>query len=473
MGRIGVTGAMSVTLAILGARTARADELLDLGRRAVGEWADSQEAQISARLDAVAQQARDAEVLLDLLLAHDPIEALAIDVAATAGAGVDVDRPAAELSARIAVHADSTHCQAVWATGMVRGRSAAGDGDARTLSGEGSAGVCFPEGIDLTMAAGVPVTIFPVRVEVFGAIDKTPSRAAARAMLRERYSEGGFGVSVEGMRWAWGDLRHWVAAPGVTVNQRWQWRGFPSGDPAREDVGLDLWFVRLHHQRDGRALADRSVDFFAIDGHGVRDDNGAAVIGFWPVRVTGFGLGTDRVLVDAAVGVSGTGTIGSNHDVIATTGLPHVTIAGVHAAVQVGDRSQSLALGFDRRLDTNALAELTAEDRAWVRGHSTWRDLWLDAGVYYSHARHYLDATTRGTEHVIGGTADAQFALSRQLALGVSLEAVVPVARDPVLADRGDGLRALVTATGTYALWGEHVAPIRSLRGHAPVLLGR
>ncbi|MCE9577978.1 MAG: hypothetical protein K8W52_32905 [Deltaproteobacteria bacterium] len=454
-----------VAAVVLGAAApARADELLDLGRHAIGVWSPSQEAAISARLDAIEQQARDAEMLLDLLLQTDPIERFVIDASASVAGGVEGARPVGEVSARIDAHADNAGCQAVWANAMVRGRSGAGDGDRATLSGEGTAGICFPDGIDLSAEAEVPVSIFPLRLEVFGAIDKTPSRAAARAILREPYSEGGFRVSTEGMRWAWGDLRHWVAAPGVTIDQRWQWRGFPSGDPARLDVGLDLWFVRLHHRREPRALADRSIDVFAIHGHGVRDDNGAAIIDFWPLRVSGFGFGSDRVLVDAAVGVSGTGTIGSDKDVIMTTGLPQVTIAGVHAAVLVGERAQSLAVGFDRAADTNALAEVTAENRVWVRGHRERRGLWIDVGLYYSQARHYLDATTRGDEQVIGGTADAQIGLGNQLALGLSLEAALPLARDPVLADRGDGVRALVTMSGTYAIWHEQVAPIRSVR---------
>lgn len=229
---------------------------------------------------------------------------------------------------------------------------------------------------------------------------------------------------------------------------------------------LDVRLFRFHRRRPPIALADRSIDVFAFGAHGVRDDNGAAVIDLWPLRISGLGLGTDRVLVDLGLGINGVGELAANDDQIPTTGLPQVDIAAAQAALHLGDQRRSLSIGYDRRLDTNLLAELVHEDRAWIAGRRREGQLRFDAGAFGGRAIHYFDEATRGAERLVGASLDASFALRDDLAIGVALAATHALERDAALDGRvaPGGVRALVTVTATHALYRSELIPVRSLR---------
>jgi len=275
-------------------------------------------------------------------------------------------------------------------------------------------------------------------------------------------------VAIEGLRYLRGQERtRWIAAPGISAAQNWQWRGFPTGDAARLEVLFDAWFVRFHRRRPPRALADRSIDIFAFGAHGVRDDNGAAVIDLWPVRFTGLGLGSDRVLVDAHLGLSGVGQLSADDEEIPTTGLPEITIAAVHAALHLGTQLGSLSLGYDRSLDTNLLAELVHEDRGWLAGRRNQGRLRFDLGAFGGRAIHYFDLTARGQERLLGASADASFALQDHLAVGLAFTATHSFQRDAILdahAIPDSGVRVLLTLTASYPLYQGKLIPMRSLR---------
>jgi hypothetical protein len=116
---------------------------------------------------ALEQRADELFLTLDLLLAADPIRAAQVDVSATVGGGFDVSRPASEASAQLTAHLDSATCQALWASLLVRGRTATSLDDRARASGEAAAGACFPNGILLDDMFDLPISVagFPLRVE--------------------------------------------------------------------------------------------------------------------------------------------------------------------------------------------------------------------------------------------------------------------------------------------------------------------
>ncbi|HWO21569.1 MAG TPA: hypothetical protein VNO30_22525, partial [Kofleriaceae bacterium] len=448
------------------ARPARAESMVfELGRKAYAavNAAEAHEDQIREKYREVQERAEDFFAATDLLLASEPIDSAGVEVTASAGGGYDVSRPTSEASAELIAYLGSASCRTVWASLLVRGRTATDIDDRARAGGAAAAGVCFPKGIYLSNMFELPITMsaFPLRIEGRAALLKTPALTAARSALREPYSETGWSVAMEGMRFLRGkepgiQRRRWIAAPGVSVTQNWQWRGYPTGDPARLEVSADIWFVRVHRERPPLALADRSIDVFAIGLHGVRDENGAAVVDFWPLRISGLGLGTDRVLVDASVGFSGLGTINADGEEIPTTGLPQVDIVAAHAALHIGTQRGSLSLGFDSTLDTNLLAELVYESRGYVSGRGGAGRLWIDAGAFGGRAIHYLDLTTQGEERFVGLSLDGTYTIAKHVAAGVSIAATHTLHRDATLTEDRvprDGVRALLTLTATHALY--------------------
>ena len=452
------------------AGTARADSaVLELGRKAYAAWSGAQEDEVRARMSALEERADEVFLLAELYLATDPIEAAQVEVSGTVGGGFDVSRAAADASVQLTAHLDTATCRALWVSLLVRGRTATSlDGRARA-SGEAAAGACFPNGLSLAGVIGAPIALaaFPLRAEAHAALSRTPALTASRSALREPYSEAGWSLATEGLRFAYGRGRtRWITGPGAAVTQTWQWLGFPTGDPARLELTLDTWFVGLHRRRPPIALADRAVDVFVIGGHGVRDDNGAAVIDFWPVRITGLGLGSDRVLLDTGIALSGVGTFGEEGDEIVTTGLPQVDIVATHTALHVGTQRGSVSIGYDRTLDANLLAELVHEDRGWIAGRRAEGRLRFAAGAFGGRARHYFDLTTRGDERLIGATFDASYAVRTDLAFGLAVSGTYTLARDAALEGRvaGDGVRAMLTATTTHTLYQGELVPVRSVR---------
>ena len=454
--------------ALCAAAPARAESVvLELGRKAHAAISAAQEDEVRERM----QRVDDVFTAAELLLATDPIDSAGVTLSASAAGGYDVSRATTEASAELSAYLGSASCRTVWASLLVRGRTATHVDDRARAGGEAAGGVCFPKGIYLSDLFDLPIAVagFPLRVEGRAALLKTPALTAARSALREPYSEAGFSVAIEGVRFLLGDgspadRRRWIATPGVSVTQSWQWLGFPTGDPARLEVTLDMWFVRFHRRRPPLALADRSIDLFAFGAHGVRDENGAAVIDFWPLRLTGLGLG--RVLVDASVGFSGVGTLDADGEQIPTTGLPDVAIVAAHAAVHLGTQRRSLSLGFDSTLDTNLRAELVHESRGWIMGRGGAGPLGLDARAFGGRAIHYLDLTSRGDERFVGASLDTTYALRPHLAVGVTLAATHSLHRDAILDDRvpPTGIRALLTLTATHALYQRQLTPLRTLR---------
>jgi hypothetical protein len=466
------------------ASPARAESVVfELGRKAYAavNAAEAQEDQIREKYREVQEHAESIFAATDLLLASDPIDSAGVEVTASAGGGYDVSRATSEASAELTAYLGSASCRTVWASVLVRGRTASHVDDRARAGGTAAAGVCFPKGIYLSdLAEDMPIEMsaFPLRIEGRAALLKTPALTAARSALREPYSELGWSVAMEGMRFLRGNepgiqRRRWIAAPGVSVTQNTQWRGFPTGDASRLELIADIWFVRFHRQRPPIALADRSIDIFAIGLHGVRDDNGAAVIDFWPLRISGLGLGTDRVLVDASVGFSGLGTIGADDEEITSTDLPQVDIVAAHTALHIGNQRGSLSLGFDNTLDTNLLAELVYESRGYVSGRGGSGRLRIDAGAFGGRAIHYFDMTTSGQERFVGLSFDGTYAINKRLTAGVSVAATHTLHRDAVLEDRvpRDGVRALLTLTATHALYKSELIPMRSFRSLQPEIL--
>jgi hypothetical protein len=458
------------------AAPARAEPVIfELGRKAHTAWTAAQEDEIRERLREVEQRVDEAFTAAELFLATDPIDSAGVDLSASAGGGYDVSRATTEASAELSAYLGSSSCRTLWASLLVRGRTATHVDDRARAGGAAAAGVCFPKGIYLSdlFDLPVPLTGFPLRVEGRAALLKTPALTAARSALREPYSEVGWSVAIEGMRYLLGDgppaaRRRWIAAAGISATQNWQWRGFPTGDAARLEVVLDAWFLRFHRRRPPLALADRSIDVFAFGAHGVRDDNGAAVADFWPLRISGLGLGIDRVLVDASVGISGVGTLDANGEQIPTTELPPVDVVAAHTAVHLGTQRGSLSLGFDSTLDTNLLAELVHESRGWITGRGGAGRLSIDASAFGGRAIHYFaappgDPPSRGAERFVGASFDASYALRPDLAVGVTLAATHSLHRDDVLSAR-DGVRALLTLTATHSLYQSELIPMRTLR---------
>jgi len=429
-------------------------DLLDLVHGVARRFAPTQEARISRQLRELQQQVDDAVALANLLLANNPLRGGGLDVGATAGGGYDVDRGGADASAMLSAHLDGDHCALVRADVLVRGRTATAVDDRARASVDGSAMACFPDGIDFS-ASGLPITVFPIRGGFFGALNKTPSLTASRAVLAEPYSEAGFGVWTEGLRWLRDGGTRYYAFPGVSIEQRNHWRGFPTGEASRKEVVLDAYFFRLFRRREPFALADRAIDIFGFGAHGVQDETGTAVIEAWPARFRGFGLGTDYLLLDFVFGISGPGTLASDEGVdIDSMNVPDIDVVFVHGAIAGGTQVAAAGVTYDRQLETNLLAALVREDRvsAWTRHHRG--PLRAEAAAFYSDARHYLNLTDRGDERLLGASLDASYAIGGGVSIGAALEATHALARDAILDGRvaPDGLRAFATVSVTQPL---------------------
>ena len=462
--RLAVVPALALLLA---ASPVRADEpLVGTLRKVSGLFSESEQGEIRRKL---AQARAQIEAYIDVanafLANNEPID-MRVDALVEVGAGADRTTAEGEGTAGLMFAIRSERCDLVQVGVGLRGdlRSK----DPRTLGGAQQWGqICLAGGLDvgqLMQADAAGIAIFPMTLREGGLLDARPRLTAPRAEIDEPYSLGGFGFDVEGARYLWAKERG-LAFVGFTADQNWRWRGFPTGDKAKVELTGDFWFVRLFRTRGPEALADRFIDILVFGFHGIQADNGAAIVDVWPVRFYGIGF-ADQVLVDAELGVGGTGTITSSTKgpgvnemtTIDTTGLPHVTAAIAHVALHGGEPRQLMSVAYDRTIDTNVLADVVREDRFSISGQTT-QENWLARGaVFVSRSRYYLDESKIADERVAGFALTGSKTLAHQLSLGVTLEGVVGlVDRDPALDGHAlpRGLRGFVTLGMNRTLWSQ------------------
>ena len=454
---------IAVLVLLLVASPAYADTL----RKVEALWTSSQEGEIRRKVEQVREQNEVALALANAVLQNNtPLDAR-VDAVVEAAAGIDDREVAAQGSAAIVFAVRQKRCDLLQAGVSIRGdlRSRS----PHTLGGmQQWAEICISGGLDLgplipeSDAPGLAV--FPLVLRESALMLARPRLTAPRAAIDEAYSDIGFGFDVEGARYRWGKSSG-MAFIGFADEQRWRWRHFYGGEKARVELTSDIWFFRLFHTRGETALADRFIDTIVIGLHGIQADNGAAIINFWPVRVSGLALlGTEALLVDAEWGIAGTGTISSETSgpgansmtTINTTGLPDITAGVAHVALHSGDVYRSVSAAYDRTLDTNVLADVVIEDRFTLSGQRT-EPVWLARGAaFVSRAKYFLDEDIRAEERVLGFAFTGSYRLPRELDLGVTLEGVFGLnSRDPELDGHAlpRGLRMFVTLGTTKTLW--------------------
>lgn len=459
------TRLIAVAVLALTARTAVAEPVTGTLRKVAALWESSQEGEIRQRITQAREQAEAYyQVAMAFLTNNVPTEAR-FDVFAEAGAGVDARAAAGEGTLGAVFSVKSERCDLVQAGVSLRGdlRSTA----PRTLGGaQHWVQLCLSGGLDLKtlMQLDAPgVALFPMVLREGGLLNARPRLTAKRSAIDEAYSDIGFGFDVEGVRYLWAKNRG-IAAAGFTADQKWRWRGWPGGDDAKVELEGNMWFVRLLRLRGETAIADRFIDIFVIGFHGIQSDNDAAIVTFWPVRFNGIGFADDRVLVDAELGIGGTGTISSTTSgpgvndmtTIDSTDLPDVDVGLAHFAMHLGDQRGFGSLAYDRTVDTNVLADVIREDRFTASGQLIDQRWSARGAAFVSRARYYLTETSRADERIAGVTFTGAYGLGHQLSLGLTLEGTVGlIERDPLLDGHAlpRGVRAYVTLSTTRALW--------------------
>lgn len=457
----------ALALVLTAASPAHADEpLIGTLRKVTGLWSESEEGEIRRKIAQAREQIDTAIVLGNAFLANNQPTEARFDVFAEAGAGLD-ERAASGAGTIGAVFAvRSERCDLLQAGLSIRGDLRSKDPNA-TGGAQQWLQICLSGGLglDTLMELDAPgLTLFPLVLRESALVLARPRLTGPRASIDEDYSDIGYGFDVEGARYLWAKDRG-IGFAGFTADQRYRWRHWYGGESAKVEISGSVWFVRLLHTRGELALADRFIDILAFGFHGIQADNGAAIVNAWPVRFYGIGLfGTDRVLVDADLGVGGTGTVGSEtngpgvHETITigTSGLPDVTIAVAHVALHSGDVRRSLSVSYDRTVDTNILADVITEDRFTISGQFT-DATWIAHGAaFVSRAHYFIDEGLGAEERVAGATFTGSYALPQQLSLGLTLEGVLGIsARDPMLDGHAlpRGLRAFATLSTTRTLW--------------------
>ena len=429
-------------------------------------WTASEEGELRERIDQLGEQAEGyVEVASAYLVNNTPTEAR-LDAVLELGAGAERSAGGGDASASLVFTAKSERCDLLQVGVSLRG-------DARTSAPKASASahqwssLCLGEGLSLDelMHAGMPgLAVFPLVLRESALIDATPRLTAPRVELGERYSEAGFGFAVEGARYRFSDDRA-VSGIGFEADQKWRWRGFPTGDDARVELAGDMWFVRLARRRAPTVLVDRSADIFVIGFHGIQADNGAAIVTFWPVRFSGIGLTSDdRLFLDAELGAGGTGTISSsttgpgvnNMETINTTGLPQVDAGVAHVALHGGDPRSHASVAYDRTIDTNILADVVTEDRFTASAERTGPTQLVRAAAFVSRARYYLDDDVKVDERIAGASVSASYRLPHDLSIGLTVDGIVGLSERPLALEGhagARGIRALATLTATRNLW--------------------
>lgn len=452
----------AILVLLFAASPARADTL----RKVESLWASSSEGEIRHKVEQVSEQIETTLAIANAFLASNMPTEARLDVLAEAGAGIDGREVAGQGTAAVVFAVRQERCDLLQAGISIRG-------DLRSRSPRAQGGmqqwaeICVSGGLDLgpvfpeSEAPGLAV--FPMVLRESALMLARPRLTAPRATIDEDYSDVGFGFDVEGARYRWAETTG-MSFIGFSADQRWRWRHFYGGDKSKVELTSDIWFFRLLHTRGESALADRFIDMLVIGLHGIQADNGAAIVNFWPVRISGLALGTDALLLDAAWGLGGTGTISSETSgpgvndmtTIDTTGLPDITAGLAHVALHSGDVYRSLSAAYDRTADTNVLADVILEDRFTLSAQRT-EPVWLVRGAaFVSRAKYFLDEATRAEERVLGFAFTGSYRLPRALDLGVTLEGVFGLnARDPELDGHAlpRGLRAFVTLGTTKTLW--------------------
>lgn len=430
-------------------------------------WTGTSEGEIRRKVAQVQSQVEDVIALGTAYLQNNQPTEARLDAIAELGAGIDAREPAAQGSASLVFAVAQERCDLLQVGVSVRG-------DLRrqsphTLGGAQQwAQICLSGGIDfgpLVDGWDVPgLSAFPLVLRESALLLARPRLTAPRAAIDETYSDVGFGFDVEGARYRWTETDG-MGFVGFSDDQRWRWRHFYGGEDAKVEITSDIWVMRLFHLRGETALADRAVDFLAIGLHGIQSDNGAAIVSFWPLRLSGLALfGTERVLVDAEWGFGGTGTISSSTSgpgansmtTIESTDLADVTAGLAHLALHGGDAYRALSLAYDRTADTNVLADVIVEDRVSAVSQTTRADWLTRLSVFASRSRYFLDETTRAEERVFGFSLVGSYRAPFDLDVGLSLEGVFGFSdRDPVLDGHAlpRGLRGFITLGTTQNLW--------------------
>lgn len=449
-------------VALLAASPARADTL----RKVEALWATSSEGELRKKIEQTREQIDAVLGMTDALLQNNAPIGARIDASAEAGAGIDDRELAAQGSAAVMFAVRQERCDLLQAGLSIRG-------DLRSDSPHTLGGmqqwveICVSGGIDfgpLFPESDAPgMAVFPMVLRESALMLARPRLTAPRAAIDEAYSDIGFGFDVEGLRYRWTETNG-LAFLGFSADQRWRWRHFYGGEESRTELTSDIWVMRFFHTRGETALADRAIDALVVGLHGIQADNGAAIVNFWPVRISGLGLLGDALLLDAEWGIGGTGTISSETSgpgansmtTIETTGLPDVTAAVAHVALHVGDAYRSLSAAYDRTADTNVLADVIVEDRFTLFAQRTEHE-WLARGAaFVSRAKYFLDEETRAEERVLGFAFSGSYKLPRRLSAGVTLEGAFGLnAREPALDGHAlpRGLRMFVTLGTTQTLW--------------------
>ncbi|CAN5758801.1 hypothetical protein BH11MYX3_BH11MYX3_15680 [soil metagenome] len=452
---------------VLAGSPAHADNTVAGTLRKVSDlWTSTQEGEIRRKLEQAREQIEAAIAVTNAFLVNNQPIAARVDVFAEAGGGLDARAVAFEGTVGAVFAVSSERCDVIQA-----GLSLRADLRSRSPHGLGGAQqwvqLCLSGGLDVgsLMETSAPgFAIFPLVLRESALMLARPRLTAPRSAIDEDYSDIGYGFDVEGARWLWRP-DHGMGFIGFTADQRYRWRHFYGGEKVKTELSGNIWFVRLLHTRSELALADRFIDFFAIDFHGIQADNGAAIIGFYPMRIYGLGpFGTDLVLVDADLGFGGTGTLGSDvngpgvHEMttIESTGLPDIDYVIAHGALHIGHARQSLSAAYDRTVDTNVLADVITEQRFTLSGTYT-EPAWVaHAAAFVSKANYYLDEETTAEERIVGAAFTGSYSLPHQLQLGLTLEAAFGLNdRDPVLDGRvlPRGLRGFLTLGTTRTIW--------------------
>jgi hypothetical protein len=399
-------------------------------------------------------------MLLAYINANQP-RAFITEADATLGGGTAEGGLVGELTGAFTARVAGDFCDLASVGLVARGSAGTGDAEGSAFEARANAGVCLWKGLYFPPDLDIPGSgsLFPIRLWASLALNTTPRFAAVRNEPRRRYSEALVGFALEGIRYSPSNPATGVSFMYADVSERWEWRDAFEGDHGFETAAR-FGFFRLFRSRDARALADRAIDIIDIDLHGTRFDpkEAVALIDLYPVRISGFGLGSDRVLLDAEIGVTTSGgTISSTNclDDDCTTeeidtgeNVADVVTWAAHGALSAGERRRALGLDFRRFLSSNILGQLTLENRTTLWHQVLAGPLLVRADAFAGTALHYLDVDARGREKFVGGTVDGRYNIGGSpLWVGVQLDAVAAFDRDDVLSGRvaGSGVRAFIT----------------------------
>lgn len=399
-------------------------------------------------------------LLLAYITANQP-RAFITEANATLGGGTAGGGLVGELTAAFTARVAGDFCDLASAGLVARGSAGTGDAEGSAFEARANAGLCLWKGLYFPPDLGIPGSgsLFPIRLWASLALNTTPRFAAVRNEPRRRYSEALVGFALEGIRYSPSNPATGVSFMYADVSERWEWRDAFEGDHGFE-IAARFGFFRLFRSRDARALADRAIDIIDIDLHGTRfdPDEAVALIDLYPLRISGFGLGSDRALLDAEIGVTTSGgTIGvtnclddncTSEDIDTGDNVADVATWAAHGALSFGERRRGVGLDFRRFLSSNILGQLAVENRTTLWHQVLAGPLLVRADAFAGTALHYLDVDARGREKFVGGTVDGRYDIGGSpLWVGVQLDAVAAFDRDDVLSGRvaGSGVRAFIT----------------------------